>query len=162
MISIDFSVFIVILNFLLLLIILKSVMYAPLKKFLEERKKKISQDIDEAKKFKDDAELLVQEKEKELKKASIEGREIREIAQKDAEIKADSIISDAKEKEKKIILETQVELEHERAKVVKGLEKEISSMISSLTSKLVEGKMDEKEDDLMISKLLSQRGKSEK
>jgi len=46
--AIDFSIIAVILNFVLLLIILNSLLYKPLSKFLADRQNKIQSDVNEA------------------------------------------------------------------------------------------------------------------
>ena len=59
MISIDYTLIIVILNFIVLLAVLNKILYKPIKKFLEERKQTIANDMDGAKKSREDAEELV-------------------------------------------------------------------------------------------------------
>ena len=76
MISIDVSMVVVILNFLLLLFILKMVLYKPIKDMISERESKVSADIDDANKSKEEAKKLVLTKEEEYKQSVIEARKI--------------------------------------------------------------------------------------
>ena len=76
MISIDYSLIIVILNFVLLLIVLNKILYKPIKKFLSERQQKIASDLDEAKASRKQAEELVEQKSNELKQSAEEIRKM--------------------------------------------------------------------------------------
>ena len=64
MITINYALVIVILNFILLLIVLNKLLYKPIKQFLIERQKKISDDIDQAKVSREEASQFVLERKK--------------------------------------------------------------------------------------------------
>ena len=158
MINIDYSLIIVILNFIILLIILNGMLYKPAKKFLTERKAQIATDLDEANESKEKANLLVQKKEDELKLSAEDIREMKKRARGDAEIQAHEIISDAKDHEKKIMQETEEMIEHEKVKAVGEIKEELADMVSSLSAKFLSEKMDEKHDLNVIEKMISERG----
>ncbi|MCK4695661.1 MAG: F0F1 ATP synthase subunit B [Candidatus Cloacimonetes bacterium] len=157
MISINYTLIVVFLNFVFLLIVLNKILYKPIKKFLLERQKKISEDIDKAKESRENAENLVQKKEKELKISAEEIRKMKKIAKKDAEIQASGIIKQAKEQEKKIVKETEDQLIYEHEKVVSKVREELADMIASLSEKFLSTKIDEKKDDELLKKILSER-----
>ncbi len=157
MISINYTLIVVFLNFVLLLIVLNKILYKPIKKFLLERQKNISEDIDKAKESRENAENLVQKKEKELKISAEEIRKMKKIAKKDAEIQASGIIKQAKEQEKKIVKETEDQLIYEHEKAVSKVREELADMIASLSEKFLSTKIDEKKDDELLKKILSER-----
>ena len=159
MISINYSLLIVILNFVVLLILLNKMLYKPISNFLSERKNKISSDIDEAKKAKEKAAKLVIEKKTELKKSAEDIRKMLDTAKKEAEIKSLDIIKTARDNEKKIMKETEDQLEHEKSKVVEDIESELTSLIANLSAKFLTGKLDVKRDSELIEKILNERGK---
>ena len=158
MISIDYSLIIVILNFVLLLIILNKILYKPIKKFLSERQTKISKDIDDAKESKEIAANLVIQKEDELKTGSEEIREMKHNAKRDADDKANEIVKSAKSQEKKIMQETETQLENERIKVMEKVEEELAGMISNLSAKFLTEKLDKEKDTDLIEKMLAEKG----
>ncbi len=137
MISIDYTLIIVILNFVVLLIVLNKLLYKPINKFLDERKAKISEDIDAAKKSREDASLFVQQKEDELKKSSEDIRTLKKSAAKDAENRASEIVKSAMDQEKKILRETESQLLNEKDKVMGEIGEELSEMISKLSAKYI-------------------------
>ena len=158
MISIDYSLIIVILNFVLLLIILNKILYKPIKKFLSERQTKISQDIDDAKESKEVAANLVIQKEDELKTGSEEIRKMKHHAKLDATDQANEIVKSAKSQEKKIMQETEAQLENERIKVMEKVEEELSGMISDISAKFLTEKLDKEKDTDLIEKMLAEKG----
>lgn len=157
MISIDYTLIIVILNFVVLLFVLNKLLYKPINKFLDERKAKISEDIDAAKKSREDASLFVQQKEEDLKKSSKDIRALKKSAEKDAESRASEIVRSAKDHEKKILLETESQLLNEKEKVIGKISGELSEMISTLSAKFILESMNDKNDADLIDKLLEER-----
>ncbi len=159
MISIDYSFIIVILNFVLLLIVLNKILYKPIKKFLEERQKTIASDLDGAKASRKQAEKLVEEKSDELKQSAEEIRKMKNAATFDAEGKARDIMKNAKEQEKRILQDTEEQLETEKVKVMEEIEDELAEMVAELSAKFLSEKLDEKKDHDLIKKIISERKK---
>jgi len=157
MISIDYSLIIVILNFVLLLIVLNKILYKPIKKFLDERQKKIASDLDDAKASRVQAEKLVEEKSDELKQSTEEIRKMKSAATSDAEGKAMDIINNAKEQEKRILQDTEDQLETEKVKVMGEIEDELAEMVAEFSSKFLSEKLDEKKDKELIKKIIAER-----
>jgi F-type H+-transporting ATPase subunit b len=149
----------VILNFVLLLIVLNKIIYKPIKKFLEERQKAIASDLDEAKASRVQAEKLVEEKSEELKHSAEEIRKMKNAATSDAEGKARDIMKNAKEQEKRILQDTEEQLETEKVKVMEEIEDELAEMVADLSAKFLSEKLDEKKDHDLIKKIISEREK---
>lgn len=162
MISINYVFIIVILNFVLLLIVLNKLLYKPIKQFLTERQQRIAADIDEAKAAREQAEVLVQQKEEELKESAEDVRKMKNAARRDAEHQAADILKSAKELEKKMLKETETQLEHEKVKAMKEIEGEIAGMITDISAKFLAGKVDDKNDRELIEKMLSAQEVSDK
>ena len=87
--TLDLTFILVILNFILLMIILKKLLYKPLKSFLTDRQNKIQADVDEAKESLDTAKQLVLSREEELNKAIKESNKLKDDIRHEAERKAD-------------------------------------------------------------------------
>lgn len=158
MISIDVSMVVVVLNFLLLLFILKVLLYKPIKDMLIERESKVSADIDEANRSKEEAKQLVLTKDEEYKKAVIDARLLRDDIRKEAELDAERIIQQAYENRKSIVAETEMQLSHERTKIKQQLQAELASLISGLTGKVLGQKIDSEKDLEIINSIIESRG----
>ncbi len=161
MISLDFTLILVILNFIVLLVILNKLLYKPISQFLTDRKARIAQDEKDANDAKVSAEKYAVQKENELKNAAEEIRTMKKSAQKDAEKSAQVIIDDARNREKKILSETEIQLEHEKEKAVIEVKDELAKMLTELSGKFLTKKIDKAEDNKLITSIL-ERGYSEK
>ncbi len=159
MINIDYTLIIVILNFVLLLLILNKILYKPIKKFLTERQNKIADDLDQAKDSREKAEQLVEEKGQELKTSAEEIRKMKYASKRDAESQVTAILKSANDQEKKILKDTEEQLKHEKEKVMEEIEDELTAMVSNLSAKFLSEKLDEKKDVNLIKKVISEREK---
>ncbi|PID28951.1 MAG: ATP synthase F0 subunit B [Candidatus Cloacimonadota bacterium] len=157
MISIDVSFVLVILNFLLLIYLLKSLLYKPLMKFLEERQQQIAQDISSAEADKAKAREFAAEKEDELKAATAEAGNIRNAAKRKAEDNAAEIIRQAKDREKKILTETDAQIEHERKKALETIQGDLAGLVSALSAKVLQKEIDSDLDEELIKRFLSEK-----
>ncbi len=156
MITINYAFIIVILNFILLLIILNKLLYKPIRKFLEDRQAKIGSDLDSAEDSRKQAEKLVEKKNEELKLSADEIRKMKQASRHDAEKQASLIVKDAKEKERKILFETEVQLQHEKDKVMHAMEDELTRMVTDLSGKFLSSKIEKEQDIKLLNKLISE------
>jgi F-type H+-transporting ATPase subunit b len=156
MISFDYTLIIVILNFILLMIILNKLLYKPIKTFLAERQKSIAEDMEQAEKSKFSAAEILQKQEEEFKRSAQEIRKMKEQAKKDAESQGDEIIKQARLREKEVLADTEKQLVHEKQKVMQAIEGELAERISGLTTAILGKKLDEQIDAEMINRLLAE------
>jgi len=156
MITINYAAVIVILNFILLLIILNKLLYKPIKKFLKERQAKIAGDLDSAELSRKEAEEKVLEKEADLKGSAEEIRKMKQAARKDADKQASEIIKEAKDKERKIIDETEDRLQQAKDKVLMEIEGDLTAMVAGLSEKFLSQKVDKEEDIKLLNKLIKE------
>ena len=157
--TIDISLIAIILNFILLMIVLNTILYKPLKKYFEERQNKIQNDIDEASKSLEKANKLVAENESKLKNAIEEARCIKEAIHQEAIEQAENIIKIAKKQEHDIILQTENKLVSMNKQAMKDLESQLTDIVIDLAGKVLTEKMDDKKDKELINRLLVERGK---
>jgi len=155
MVSIDYSLILVIFNFGLLVYILNKFIFKKVKKYLEERQTKIALFQKKLANSCEKAEKLVLEKKKALIESEKESmQEHKRIVDK-AEKQAQKVIHDVKDREKQIIGDTQRELISSKDKIVKGLSDQMIQLIIEISSKVVSQKMDIKEDEKFITSLIA-------
>ena len=155
MISIDYTLILVVLNFIVLLIILNKLLYKPINEFLNARKKNIEADLDDAQKMKTDAENLLKKQEEELKNTTLEIRNMKNTAKKEASFQADDILKKAKDHEKRILLDTEQQLAHEKDKTINEIKEQMSDLVANLSGKFLKEKIDSGKDKKIISELLN-------
>lgn len=154
MISIDYSIIIVILNFILLLIILNKLLFKPVKGYLEKRQEEVKSELDRASKGRKEADMLLQQRQQELKESAEEIRTLTRQAKKEAEMQAEKILKQAKEKEKKIVQETQEKIEISQKEAFRDLEDEVIDFVAKLSGKVIDSKLDSAADKKLINSLL--------
>ncbi len=157
MITIDYSLLIVIANFVLLLIILNKILYKPMKKWLTERSEKISGDIDEAARSREEAGKILEQQKQELIASSEEIRKMQHRARREAEDQAKDILDNAHKQQKQVVQDTEAQIAHVRKQTIEDLESELAGMISSVSAKIIADKMDPETDRKLIDKLLQDR-----
>ncbi|HPY95668.1 MAG TPA: F0F1 ATP synthase subunit B [Candidatus Cloacimonadota bacterium] len=158
--TVDFTLVLVILNFILLMIVLNNLLYKPLKKFLVDRQSQIKTDMEEAQKSIEVAQELAKQREAELKSAMDEARKLKDSIRLEAEKQAVNLIETAKIQEKEILKQAETRLKQEVKLAVKTLETEVSQMVIDLSEQFVKGKMDKETDKIIIDKMISERSMS--
>lgn len=152
-----------IINFALLLFLLKRVLYKPVLKAIKDRESKL-QAIDKEKKEIEDAKDKF-ENEKSILTKSIqdEKKKVLEDAKKEAEKKAKLIIEDANNKGKEIIrqadLEAERQINKERGELNKKALEIALAMIKKASNNLLSKKSQKESMDFAIKKLAKINGK---
>lgn len=131
-------------NFFILLFILKKFLYKPILGMLETRKQKIADGLKNAEEIGEKLEAIGQEREEALKKA---GKEAEEII-KDATESAGKIITDAHEKAgediKRMIAKSEEAMKRERETLHLEVRSEISNLVvlamQKVAGKVISGK----------------------
>ncbi|HHI87681.1 MAG TPA: ATP synthase F0 subunit B [Candidatus Cloacimonetes bacterium] len=161
MVSIDYTLILVIINFIILMIVLKKLLYKPLMDFLNKRENQIKDDLDAARKNKTAAEKILEEQKELLREAKEQAREIRDEAQKSARIHSEQILKDATEQRDIIIREAQEMINVEVIKAKESIQKEIGNFVVELTDKVIGKKLSKDEDIKLINELIELELKKE-
>lgn len=145
-----------IVNFLIILVLLRKFFYAPITKALEDRKKRIAESLQEAN--------LIEEK---LKKTNEDTTKILEEAQNNAQI----LITEAKNEAEKIteratvegrkiiedaLAEAKLQIEAERQKMQKQLEQETLALVIEVVKKVLGRNLKGKEKQDLTRSAVSQ------
>lgn len=129
-------------NFLVLLFILKKLLYKPILKVLEERKRKIEESLSNAEEIKRRLEATTEEERKRIVEAGIEGARIIKEAS-DVSVK---LIEEGKKKGEELyqqILDQAVlQVKAEKEKMMLEVKGELSGIIALALEKIMGGAMD--------------------
>lgn len=141
-----------IVNFLLLLYILKRFLYKPLLKALEDRKQKIANSLKNAEEIEKKLQQVSEERVDALKKASKDAEDIIEDATKSA----DKIIAEAHAKASKdierLVEKSKVSMELERARLYQDIKGELAGIVAASLEKVTGKIITEKDQKEMIEK----------
>lgn len=131
-----------VINFFVLLWVLKRYLYGPIKDILDKRASKIKNEIDEAENKNKEARELKEKYQSELKNARREAQNIIEKAEIRARKKAKQIINEAEEKADQIKEKKLEEIGRARKKALAELRDDVSSMSLMVAARFVEDNLE--------------------
>ncbi len=145
-----------IINFLLMVLILSKILYKPILKMLDERKKKIEEGLKYTEKMQLEMEKLEKKKAEILDKAHAEVKTIIEEGKKAGTNVESDIIKSAHEEAKHIIESGKKEIESEKAKMLKNLHRETVDVSVRMAEKILKDVLSQEDQKLIIDKKLKQ------
>ena len=128
--------------------------FNPARKFLEKRKQGIADDIDAARKEKEEAERLRGEYEDKLKNVDAEVEGILSDARQRALANENRIVADAREEAGKIIDNAHREANLEKLKVADEVKEEVINVAEAMAGKIVASSMSEAEQKRLLDETL--------
>jgi len=126
----------------------------PMKNFLAKRQEYVQETFDEAEQAKLEAVTKKEELDGELGKLKAESREILEKASAKAQVKADSILEEAKADAARTMEAADVRNERERTRMIKSAQDEITEITTKATEKLIKKEIDEKAHDNLFDEFV--------
>ena len=147
-----------IINFVLLLVLLRIFLYRPIVNMLDRRREKIRTDLDEADKARSQAEAAKQEYEKQLEQARQERRSIVAQANEQAEKMSEEILEKARVEAQQLVSKTEEEMEALRRQALVGAQDEIVDLALSAAGKVVGESLDEKAHRRLIQEFIAEVG----
>ncbi|HBO16715.1 MAG: ATP synthase subunit b [Candidatus Moranbacteria bacterium GW2011_GWE2_35_2-] len=147
-----------IINFFVLLYILKKFVYKPILKILEERSDKIEKGLKDAE---ESSKKLKEIEEKEKKVLTIAKKEAQGIiasAEQSAKAVKKEIEDDAKNRVEKILQDANKKLEEERMKMISEVKTEMANLVVLATEKIINEKLSEEKDKKLVEKIIDELG----
>ena len=132
--------------------------FNPARKFLEKRKQGIADDIESARKEKEEAERLKSEYEDKLKNVDTEVEGILSDARQRALANENRIVADAREEAGKIIDNAHREANLEKQKVADEVKKEVISVAGAMAGKIVAATMSDADQKRLLDETLKGMG----
>ena len=157
-ISIDSTFFWQIINFFLLLFIVKKYFKEPISKIINERKQKIEAELVEATKNKKESEQLLKNAEAQINTSRKEAIEIVKAAQRKAEEEAHNLIKEARENRENILKTTELEITKIKNDAKEELGREVKNLAAELAEKIIKEKVDDTQEISLIDKFIAEVG----
>jgi len=158
MISINATILLTILNFVLLVVVLSALLWKPMTKFLDERARTIEESLQIAEENKRRAEKLKDEHDQIIKEARTKATEIVDTAMSNASNESRELINQAKQQSHSIVESAKDEILLEADNIKKELREEVASMTVALAGKILEREINEKDHRDLITKNLDAMG----
>jgi len=124
-------------NFLILLAILTKLVYRPILKLLDKRKKMIEQNVEDTKKIEERLTKIEEEKEKIISDASKKAMEAIEKAKKEAEEEKQKILMNAKKEISSLAERYRAQLQEEKKQLTQEVKAEVAALIIASSEKIL-------------------------
>jgi F-type H+-transporting ATPase subunit b len=147
-----------IVNFVLLLVLLRMFLYKPIVGMLDRRSEKIKTDLQEAEEARSKAEAAKQEYEEQLEEAREERRSIVAQATEQSEKMREDILAKARAEAQEIVTKTQDEVEYERRQALLGAQDQIADLAIAAAGKVIGESLDEKAHRRLIQEFIAEVG----
>ena len=156
-ISINFGqILISLLNLLLLFLILKRFLYAPVKSVVKDRQEMLKRQFDEAENVVSKAKINEEYWNGKIKNAQQEANSIIKNAMDNANQNSEKIISDAKKKARDIVTQAEINAKIERKKAENSIKKEIADASTILAEKIILREINEYEQKNLIDNFIKE------
>lgn len=137
-------------NFFALLAILSFFVYKPILRVLDERKKRIEEADENAKKIEDQLKKTEEDVRAELQKAQKQAKETITHAKKSAKELEDKLVADAKTKVEKVVAEGREQIVRERDEATANIQKEIVKITLLAAEKLLNREITTKDQERFV------------
>ena len=148
-----------ILNFVILVVLLRAVAYKPVVNMLKAREDKIKESLDKADADAAEADQLLANYKKKLAAANIKAEEIIRNAEKRASEDREAARAETKREIEQMKKSAQADIERDRAKAVEKLRVEMVSLSMAAAGKIIAKNMDSAENEALISEFVDKLDK---
>ena len=159
MVNINTTMLWQLLNFFVLLYLLRKFLYSPIKDILDKRAAQINGDLDDAEARREEAEEIKAEYEQQLKNAHSEAQEIVDNAETRANKKAKDIINEAEEKAESLKAKKLEEIKQAKKEAASQLRDSIADYTVLAANKLIREQLDEDKHQQMIMDFIDELDK---
>lgn len=153
------SLLIQILNFLVLLVLLRRLLYKPLLGMLEQRSQRIRNDLDEARRLREQSERDRQEYRVQLERARDEARAVLDEANQVAERIREQALLDAEGQSAAILERAREAIARERDFAVAELRREVADLAITAASRVVRHALDGPAQRQLVQDALAEMGR---
>ncbi|HNU75661.1 MAG: ATP synthase subunit b [Deltaproteobacteria bacterium ADurb.BinA179] len=137
MIELNWTFFVQIFNFLLLMFILNKILYKPILKVLDERDARIVGGQEKAKKLLEESQSILKSYNDKLYSAKIDAMTVKNTSRKQAVDQANMIIEEARRNAETIVLNVQKEMAEEIERAKRELEPELGVMAGTIAQQIL-------------------------
>jgi F-type H+-transporting ATPase subunit b len=153
-----FTVFATMVNFVILILVLKHFLFSKISDVIDNRNNETIETINNAEDYKIEAQSLKKSFEKQIATLENKGREIVKEAKVKADSQAKDIIHEAEEKASLLLKQAENEIQRLNRKAVDDLRQEIGALAILAAEKILEKNLDHKEQQEVIGKIIDEAG----
>lgn len=143
-------------NLILLLILMKIFLFKPIRKMMDKRTQMVQDELDSAKKTREEAEQLREQYDNELGSAKDEAQKIIDKAHEDAETERAVIIKRSQEEAERIVADAGKTIENERKRVLAQAQTQIADLAVEAASRIIGENVDDEKNRRLVDKFLEE------
>lgn len=159
MIEINATILAQILNFLILVVLLRAVAYKPVARLLQQRSDKIRNDIEKAEADRKAAEQTLADYKVQLADAHKRAQDIVDKANVTARQEHDAAVAETRKEIERMKQTAQAEIESERNRAFAEMKSQIVTLSLAAAGKVVSKNIDTKENDKLVNEFISKLDK---
>lgn len=159
MIDINATLVAQMLNFLILVVVLRLVAYKPIVKMLKEREERIAGSIEKADADMAEAEAVLKDYKAQLASARVKAQDIMDKAEKRAHDEHSAKIQETHSEIKQMKEAAQQQIQRERSQAVEQLKSQMVVLSMAAAQKIVSKNMDAAENEALIGEFIDQLDK---
>lgn len=145
-------------NLLILYLVLKKILFKPLKNMIDSRQKEVDDIYENAHRAEADATKLKEEYEAKIEHANEESEAILKNAVRKAQLREEEILKDADEKAARTLKRAEEEIELEKRRAINEVKDEVSEIAISIASAVIERDVSADEHSAMIDDFIKNMG----
>ncbi len=142
-------------NFILILIILRALAYKPVLQMLETRKRKIQESLEYADKVKADASVQQKQYEQQIEQVRREAQQARETAATAGEKERERILAQARDEARQIVEQARGQLDYERKQMVAELREQVVNLSMLAAQRVIGASLDERRSRQLVNDFLA-------
>jgi F-type H+-transporting ATPase subunit b len=147
-----------IINFLVLLVILKKFLYKPLLTMMDEREKMVKSDLENAENAKNEAQKIKEEYTKQMEQAKQEAQQIIEKATRIGEESRETLLNQAREEAARMTEKAQEMIRLEKEEALSQLRNEVASLVVLAAGKVIDKTIDQESHEKLIRDFIEEVG----
>ena len=159
MIEINSTIIAQVLNFLILVVILRAVAYKPVARLLQQRSDKIKNSLEQAEADRKAAEQTLAQYKAQLSDAQQKAQAIVEKANLTARQEHDAAVAETRKEIERMKQTAQAEIESERNRAFEEMKSQIVTLSLAAAGKIVTKNLDTKENDKLVNDFISKLNK---
>jgi F-type H+-transporting ATPase subunit b len=145
-------------NLLILYLILKKLLFKPIKNMIDSRQKEIDDMYSDAEGSKESAAALKAEYEAKLSRAEEESEQILKTAVRRAQLKEEEILREANKQAERTLERAHEQIELEKKQAINEVKDQVSSMAIGIASAVIERDVSESEHKKLIDDFIGNMG----
>lgn len=158
MLNLDWNIIWTIVNILILFILLRIFLFKPINKIMDDRTKAIQDDIESARKAKEDADAIKTEYTQTLANTRSEAQQILARAREEASNAKKEMIEESEDEARQIIDNANKTIENERKRVMQQAQSHIADLAIAAASKIIGENVDDEKNRRLVDDFLSEEG----